>query len=245
MNKRIFISTTFFAIHLIAVGIISAELLIFPIPKRKNTNDLVPLEQAIDGELTIPKSLNIIQKRIPVTERRIELTKQYTQMHYGFKAADMGKPRIIVLHWTGGGTVETIYNAFYPDVLPSYRDWHKPYGAVNISAHFVVDRDGTIYQLFDETFIARHCIGMNYHAIGIENIGGIAGQEDLTNEQLESNILLVKYLQRKYSSIDLVIGHYEYRGYEGTPYFTELIPSYRNIKLDPGKEFMRLLRLGL
>ena len=43
---------------------------------------------------------------------------------------------------------------------------------VNVSAHFLVDRDGTIYRLMPETRLARHVIGLNWCAIGIENVGG-------------------------------------------------------------------------
>src|SRR5580693_7225904 len=44
-------------------------------------------------------------------------------------------------------------------------------GELNVSAHFLVDRDGTIYRLMPETWMARHCIGLNRVAIGIENVG--------------------------------------------------------------------------
>lgn len=190
------------------------------------------------------RSFEIIQKRIPLTEKRKELTRQYTLMHYGIDSVYMTSPRVIVIHWTGGGTIQSVYNYFYSDTIQR-GSWHEKYGEVNVSSQFLVDKDGTIYQLFDDTFIARHCIGMNFHAIGIENIGGANGIDDLTDLQLAANISLIKYLMAKYPSIDLVIGHYEYRNYEGTQYFLELLPDYRNVKSDPGERFMAAIRKSL
>ena len=38
-------------------------------------------------------------------------------------------------------------------------------------AHFVIDRDGTIYQLVPLGIMCRHTVGLNYTAIGIEHVG--------------------------------------------------------------------------
>lgn len=43
--------------------------------------------------------------------------------------------------------------------------------ALNVSTQFLVDRDGTIFRLLPDTTFARHVIGLNHLAIGIENIG--------------------------------------------------------------------------
>ena len=40
-----------------------------------------------------------------------------------------------------------------------------------VCAHFVIDRDGTIYQLVPLTTMCRHTVGLNYTAIGIEHVG--------------------------------------------------------------------------
>lgn len=190
----------------------------------------------------------IVQKRIPIGKKRVALTKEYTKLHYGFEKAFMDEPRAVVVHWTGGGGVDSVYSSFYKAELSpdsSAYQFHKKYGDVNLSAHFVVDRDGTIYQLFNEKYIARHCIGFNQHSIGIENVGGQNNQEDLTKAQLAANVSLIKYLKAKYPTIDLVIGHYEYQNYEDTEYFLEKIDSYRNPKLDPGPKFTKQLRENL
>ena len=190
--------------------------------------------------------LEIVQKRIPLTETRIELTKEYTKMHYGFEAVYMDSPKVVVVHWTAGGSIESVYNYFAKDTISVNDEFHQNNGRVNVGSQFLVDRDGSIYQLFDETFIARHCIGMNFHAIGIENIGGVDGKEDLTEEQLQANILLIKYLEAKYPTINLVIGHLESAGFvDYSEYYTELIDGYITLKADPGKEFIRKVRQGV
>jgi hypothetical protein len=51
----------------------------------------------------------------------------------------------------------------------------------------------------------------------------------------------VRYLAKKYP-ITHLIGHQEYRWMEGTPFFLELDPKYRNQKPDPGAGFMGKVR---
>lgn len=190
--------------------------------------------------------LNIIQKQIPITETRKELTREYTKRHYGIEALHMDTPKIVVVHWTGGGSINSVYTYFSHDTTRrSAMPPHKG-DRVNVGAQFLVDRDGTIYQLFDETFIARHCIGMNYHAIGIENIGGENNQENLTEHQLKSNVQLIYYLKQKYPTIKLVIGHFESERFADYPeFYTELIHSPYTGRLDPGKEFICSVRTEL
>ena len=115
--------------------------------------------------------------------------------------------------------------------------------ALNVSAHFLVARDGTIYRLMPETWMARHVIGLNYSSIGVENVGGSGNKkEDLTPAQLKSNIKLVRYLKEKYPTITHLIGHYEYRELEGTELWLEQDKGYRTQKNDPGKKFMKAVR---
>ena len=38
-------------------------------------------------------------------------------------------------------------------------------------SHFVVDTDGTIYQLVSIRLMCRHTVGLNYTSIGIEHVG--------------------------------------------------------------------------
>jgi N-acetylmuramoyl-L-alanine amidase len=76
---------------------------------------------------------------------------------------------------------------------------------------------GPFFQLMPETWMARHCIGLNQVAIGIENVGD--GQKfPLTDAQATANAALVRYLKARYP-IEYLIGHMEYRRMEGTALF--------------------------
>ena len=188
--------------------------------------------------------IKIIDKPIVFKKERIDLTKEYIKKHYGFKVKNIKiTPKIIVLHWTADMSFKKSFNRLKPQRLFADRKDISKASALNVSAHFLVARDGTIYRLMPENWMARHVIGLNYYSIGVENVGGRANRkEDLTKAQLESNIKLVRYLKAKYPTIKKLIGHYEYREEEGTPEWLELDSGYRTKKNDPGKKFMKSVR---
>lgn len=181
----------------------------------------------------------IHQRPIQFGKERIALTRQYQQTHYGIasKTIDI-VPKIIVLHWTSidlKPTFRVFNSAKFPQNSPRTKDLP---GDLNVSSHFVVDRDGTIYQLMPETWMARHVIGLNHYAIGIENIGGFDGKEDLTTAQAKANAFLVCYLKKRHAGIRYVIGHHEYLKFKNTPLWLELDSNYQTDKYDPGSAFV-------
>lgn len=186
-------------------------------------------------------TLNIIDKPIIFDETRKTLTLEYLADHYELdQDAPTIDPKIIVLHWTAIPTFEGSFDAFNDVKLPSRRSDIKNASALNVSSHFLIDQDGTIYRLMPETTMARHVIGLNHTAIGIENVGGTEDMP-LTDAQLHSNIALVKYLAAIYK-IDYLIGHYEYPNFEGHPLWLEKDDGYRTQKTDPGEDFMMKVR---
>ena len=187
------------------------------------------------------KSSKIVDKPIDFKQDRIDLTLEYMSDRYGLDL-DTPKidPKMIVLHWTAIPTLEASFNAFKRSKLPQSREAISGASRLNVSAHFLVDRDGTIYRLMPETLMARHVIGLNHTAIGVENVGGTP-ETPLTDAQLKSNIWLVKYLKKKYD-IDYLIGHYEYTRFEDHELWLEVDESYRTQKTDPGKKFMEDVR---
>jgi N-acetyl-anhydromuramyl-L-alanine amidase AmpD len=185
----------------------------------------------------------IIDKPVEFSDKRIELTKDYIAAHYGRQVDDIEiVPKIIVLHWTAVGSFDKCYGIFNRQVLGNSRPKLEGAGQVNVAIQFLVDRDGTVYRLMPETWMARHCIGINYNSIGVENVGGENDIDDLTDEQLEANINLVRYLKDKYDTIEYLIGHYEYREFEGHELWLEQDDSYRTEKNDPGERFMSAVR---
>ncbi len=187
-------------------------------------------------EATSPE---ITQRPLPVTAERVSLTEAYRAQHYGDTAPSMSiAPQAIILHWTALGTFAESYARFAPIRLPSDRAGIAAGGDLNVSAHFLVDRDGSIHQLLPEHWMARHAIGLNHVAIGIENVGGVDGKPDLTPTQARSNALLIRELVRRYPRIQVLAGHHEVQSLANHPLFLERNVAYTSTKQDPGDAFM-------
>lgn|GEM_PF-86929 len=190
------------------------------------------------------------QKRYPVIDKAIifdnerrQLSLEYLEKRHGLKQKEPTiKPVMIVLHWTEIPSAETTFKVFNRSTLPGARKEIASASALNVSAQYVVDRDGTIFKLLPDTMFARHVIGLNYCAIGVENVGG--SKNPLTEAQLKANEQLIRQLKSKYP-IEYVIGHYEYSLFRGTPLWKESDPGYITWKTDPGKDFMRNIRLRI
>jgi N-acetyl-anhydromuramyl-L-alanine amidase AmpD len=189
-------------------------------------------------------SKKIVSKPIIFDEKRKQLTLEYLSDRYDLTQETPSiTPKMIVLHWTEIPTLEKTFETFYNSTLPNWRPDIKSVSGLNVSSQFVVDQDGTIYRLMPETTMARHVIGLNYCAIGVENVGGTK-DTPLTKKQIDANIWLVKYLTKKYN-IEYLIGHYEYTNFEGTDLWLEKDAGYRTEKIDPGEDFMNAVKKGV
>ena len=185
-------------------------------------------------------AIEIVQKPITFNALRKTLTYQYVQKHYDINTTSMKIiPKIIVVHYTAINTLAGSFDAFSKVTLPTSRtDIASKKATVNVSVAYLVDKDGTIYQLMPDNWMGRHVIGLNYSSIGIENVGNLG---TLTKEQREANVALIKYLQEKYASLEYLIGHSEYRCFENTSLWLEKDKGYRTHKEDPGEGFMRYI----
>lgn len=188
---------------------------------------LFMMTEALAGEL------QIIDKPIIWSEYREQLIREYAMTHYGLDQVYI-TPQAVVVHWTASGTWESAYNHFYNEARGD--------GTLNVASQFLVSRDGKIFRLTPETALNRHIIGYNWCAIGIENVGGVGGAEDLTDAQLEANIDLILYLQEKYPTIHYVFGHYQQDAARESGLYIEKVAGYRSEKIDPGHNFMKALR---
>ncbi|KMQ66418.1 N-acetylmuramoyl-L-alanine amidase [Chryseobacterium angstadtii] len=183
----------------------------------------------------------IIDKPIDYSPERVSLSLEYLKIHYNIvQKSPTISPKIIVLHYTAGGTVETNFKYFNKTHLESARNTLKKQSTLNVSSQFIVDRDGTIYKLMEPNLFARHTIGLNYCAIGIENIG--SKSQPLTEKQAAANAQLIRQLTKKYN-IEYLIGHSEYGAFRGSKLWKETDPNYFTGKDDPGKDFMTKVRL--
>jgi N-acetylmuramoyl-L-alanine amidase len=187
------------------------------------------------------QKLKIVEKPIIWDSTRRTLSLEYLKNRHGIEQKEPSiKPKMVVCHWTAIPSFEKSFFAFNSPILPNARPELKNASLLNVSAHYLVDRDGTVYHLLPDTIFARHVIGLNYCAIGIENVGDGTNNK-LTEAQFEANYLLIKQLQKKYK-IEYLIGHHEYTKFRGSSIWKETDPNYQTTKNDPGDEFMNRLR---
>ncbi len=220
-----------------------------------------PLDTAAPGLLPdvgplVPESLARPRVERPTLQRwpivwndeREALTQAYLAHHHGGPltgdpSADSHMvPRMVVIHWTAGPNLRSARATFLAPTQKNSRRRSR-WNLVNLSAHFLVDRDGARVQLMEPTRVGRHTIGLNHLAIGIENVGD-RDRWPLTRSQVESNAALLRWLVQEHPSITHLIGHYEYRRFEGTPLFRDQT-RFRTGRNDPGKPFMEALRYEL
>jgi beta-N-acetylhexosaminidase len=114
-------------------------------------------------------------------------------------------PRAIVEHVTATPSFSSAYNTFANDVPDA--ELHELPGTC---AHFIVDSDGTIYQLVRLNVICRHTVGLNWAAIGIEHVGLSDAQVLGDAAQMRSSLALTVWLMWRYKiPLADVIGHNE------------------------------------
>ena len=161
-----------------------------------------------------PPKPHVVWKPIPYgSQRRAEMAA-YAKKHYGIRSWKL-QPHVIVEHYTGGETLSEAWNVFAanePD--PELGELPGP------CAHFIVDRDGTIYQLVPLNVMCWHTVGLNHVAIGIEHVG-TSDREILRDKaQITASLELTAWLVHRFHiKIRNVIGHNESLS---SPYHREL-----------------------
>ena len=100
---------------------------------------------------------------------------------------------MIVLHSTTAATVEGTINWFLDPKS-------------QVSAHYVVDRNGDIYQIVRDECSAWHAKAINSRSIGIEHVG--TASDRLTDAQSRASAQLVRWLAAQYGiPAANVLGH--------------------------------------
>jgi beta-N-acetylhexosaminidase len=144
----------------------------------------------------------------------------YAQRHYGIDSYKLDDPQVIVQHITVTPDFESVYNTFANDTAdPELGE------LPGVCSHYVVDTDGTIYELVPPTIMCRHTVGLNYTSIGIEHVAQ-TDAELLTNKrQLRASLGLTRWLACEHD-IDKpdVIGHNESLS---SPHHTERVARLR------------------
>ena len=144
--------------------------------------------------------------------------RAYAREHYALDTSRLIDPQVVVEHFTVSTTFPPVFETFAantPDLgeLPG------------TCAHFVVDTDGTIYQLVSLERMCRHAVGLNYTAIGIEMVGE-SDRDVLRNPRQRSAMeeLTLWLMATFHIELRNVIGHNESLT---SPFHEELVPSFR------------------
>jgi N-acetylmuramoyl-L-alanine amidase len=186
--------------------------------------------------------LEVNDKPIVFEDLRTKLTQEYVKKHYGIslKAIDFS-PAMLVVHRSRTADLADFFDTVRNSTLPGTQEFEDDEEAdVNLSTHYVIDRDGSIYSLMKDFQIARHSIGLDRHAIGI-TIVGIAADAP-SDKQVVAAAMLARYLKAEYNSLAWLVSDAETAGFENSPLWEEKLPFVRQPDADPGTEYMTKLR---
>jgi N-acetylmuramoyl-L-alanine amidase len=158
----------------------------------------------------------IVSRPIPYSAARKAEMAAYSERHYGIDTWQLRHPNVIVEHYTTNDSFSATWNTFAADSPDP--ELHELPGDC---AHFVVDTDGTIYQLVPLGTICRHTVGLNYTSVGIEHVGTSDGQILSDPRQLRAPLRLMHRLHIRLAN---VIGHNESLT---SPFLRELFAPWR------------------
>ena len=169
---------------------------------------------ALTISLAVAPKPHVIWKPIPYGPSRKAEMAAYASKHYGTHSWRI-HPKVIVEHYTGSNSFSATWNAFAANT-PDPELGELP----GTCAHFVVDRNGRIYQLVRLSVMCRHTVGLNYVAIGIEHVGTSDAEILHDRAQMRASLELNAWLvDRFHIRIRNVIGHSESLS---SPYHREL-----------------------
>ncbi len=182
---------------------------------------LLALVLAVPGTVKAsPPKPAIVVEPIPFGAARRAETAAYSRRHYGLDTWRLVHPHVIVEHYTASNSFSSAYSTFAADAADS--ELHELPGTC---AHFVIDTDGTIYQLVPLSTMCRHTVGLNYTAIGIEHVGTSDAQILGNPRQLRASLALTAWLMNRYGiQLRNVIGHNESLT---SPYHHERVAAWR------------------
>ncbi len=163
----------------------------------------------------------IRQWPIPFTRARKLQMAAYSLRHYGEDTYVLSHPQVIVEHYTETATALQAYNTFAPDV-PDSEFGELP----NTCAHFLVEPSGRIDQLVALSIRCRHTTGLNWTAIGIENVGESDAQILSDRAQISASLRLTRWLRCTYGiALKNVIGHNESLS---SPFHHDRVPAFQH-----------------
>jgi N-acetyl-anhydromuramyl-L-alanine amidase AmpD len=180
----------------------------------------------------------IVRDFIPYGAVRRRQMAAYSLRHYGTASWRL-RPRLIVLHYTAGSTYSGA-RAVFASNTPNRGE------LPGVAAHFVVDKDGTIYQLVPLYVRVRHAIGLNDRALAIEMVQEAGSgprwadaQILARRAQMRAALRLVRYLRARFAiRLGNIIGH---AMANDSPFFHDLL-GWRNDHTDWQAPDVRVFR---
>jgi N-acetylmuramoyl-L-alanine amidase len=180
--------------------------------------DAVVAVDPVSGSASVVAKPAIVWKPIPYGAKRRMQMAAYSNRHYGTWSWHLDAPHVIIEHYTDGTSFSSAWNYMAADVK---HNGEYP----GVCSHFIIDRDGTIYQLAPLDVRCRHAVGMNYTAIGVEHVGTSDQMVLGDRRQMHSSIRLTLWLMERFHiNIGNVVGHNEVLE---SPYHHELYASWR------------------
>jgi hypothetical protein len=166
---------------------------------------------------------------IPYGAKRVSQMANYARIHYGSDSATLTDVRQIVLHYTVTSTYPSVHAQFASNAKA--RTPTGAYVSPGTCTHFVIDRDGTTYQLVSLDLMCRHAVGLNHRSIGIEFVEPKSADSILRRpRQMAAGLKLVRWLQARYGIADSdVIGH---GMVNKSRWFQERVKGWRNTHTD-------------
>jgi hypothetical protein len=176
----------------------------------KVVEELVLDENKVDNCATCDAKGQDIEHNILAAEKLSSAStkppiKQFIQARYfdSGRSADISR---IVVHYTTASSASSTINEF-----TKVKTTEK-----KTSSHYLIDRNGDIYQMVRDGDVAYHAQGNNADSIGIEHVASL-GQK-ITSAQSGSSISLIKWLMKEYEisksgvlahKCTIVNGHYK------------------------------------
>lgn len=105
---------------------------------------------------------------------------------------------LIVIHCTGGSTMDGAYQTFKASVSPN-----------RTSAHFIIDRVGVVFQLLPINETAWHASSCNSRSIGIEHVA-VPVKQPANDFQYQASARLLRWLCAQMGiecNASTVVGH--------------------------------------
>jgi len=147
----------------------------------------------------------IRQWRIPFGPDRKRDMRRYARRHYGIDDHRLVDPRVIVLHLSVTDTARAVFNTFAPN-RPDAELGELP----GVCTHYVVAKNGFVFQLVSRRLMCRHAVGLNHTSFGIEHVGRSEAGVFAHRRQLRASVALVGWLRDRYGIRTRdVIGHNE------------------------------------